>query len=285
MPTLDIAAVRAFVAIADLKSFTRAAEVLGTSQAALSIKLKRLEKTLNHRLVERTPRQVRLSLHGERFIESARDFLDAHERAIANLATPREQIRLGVSSHVFGPEMPYILSRLRSLAPSLVIELQLDSACTILGAYGDRQLDAVVIRREDDMREGTTLCPEEYGWYASPDFDCAPDTPLPLASISPLCGVRNLAIHALEKTSLRWTEVFIGGNMQAVMAAVSAGLAVGAFPRRLAKPALIDVADRFGLPSLPSSSIVMLSSLSDRSTREALHTVATAFREYHAMGR
>ena len=61
MKSLDVDAVRTFVAIADLQSFTRAAEALTTTQGAVSVKLRRLEEGLGHRLIERTPRSVRLS--------------------------------------------------------------------------------------------------------------------------------------------------------------------------------------------------------------------------------
>ncbi|BCH29431.1 hypothetical protein MesoLjLc_13610 [Mesorhizobium sp. L-8-10] len=70
-PALDIDTVRAFVLVADLRSFTRAAEAMETSQAAVSLKLKRLEERLDCRLLERTPRQVRLSGHGGVFLGRA----------------------------------------------------------------------------------------------------------------------------------------------------------------------------------------------------------------------
>jgi DNA-binding transcriptional LysR family regulator len=61
MKALDIEAVQAFVLTADLKSFTRAAEAMDTTQSAISLKIKRLEDGLGRRLLERTPRLVRLS--------------------------------------------------------------------------------------------------------------------------------------------------------------------------------------------------------------------------------
>lgn len=60
MRNLDLSAVHAFVLTAELQSFTRAAEVLNTTQAAISTKLKRLEDHLGRQLLERTPRMVRL---------------------------------------------------------------------------------------------------------------------------------------------------------------------------------------------------------------------------------
>ena len=59
MGTLDIDTVQAFLLVAELQSFTRAAEALGTTQAAVSLKLQRLESVVGKRLVERSPRAVR----------------------------------------------------------------------------------------------------------------------------------------------------------------------------------------------------------------------------------
>ena len=64
MMTLDLDAVRAFVLVAELSSFTRAADALDTTQSAVSLKLKRLEAALGRQLLERTPRIVRLSADG-----------------------------------------------------------------------------------------------------------------------------------------------------------------------------------------------------------------------------
>src|SRR4051812_27763454 len=63
-PALDLNAVHAFIRIAELGSFTLAAEAMATTQGAVSLKLKRLEERLGCRLVERTPRHVPLSARG-----------------------------------------------------------------------------------------------------------------------------------------------------------------------------------------------------------------------------
>jgi|SRR6516165_8002692 len=78
-PTLDIDAVRAFTLVAELQSFTRAAQATATTQSAVSLKLKRLEDRLNAKLVERTPRSVRLTAAGASFLARARDLLAAHD--------------------------------------------------------------------------------------------------------------------------------------------------------------------------------------------------------------
>lgn len=78
---LDLAAVEAFLLVAELHSFTRAADVLGVTQAGVSLQLRRLEAQLGQRLLDRTPRHVRLSAQGEAFLPHARDLLASQQTA------------------------------------------------------------------------------------------------------------------------------------------------------------------------------------------------------------
>ncbi|NTG04845.1 LysR family transcriptional regulator [Agrobacterium rhizogenes] len=280
MTALDVDAVRAFVTIADLQSFTHAAEALGSTQGAISVKLKRLEDRLGLRLIERTPRSVRLSAQGAVFVTGAREFLAAHDRAMAGLSATRRRFGLGIAAHVAGPEVPTLLARLNAHDPGLTIEVRMDHSRVLLDAFDRGELDAAIIRREDDRRDGEVLGQEHFGWFAAPQFEHRNGEPLRLAALSPTCGVRDIATRALDAISMEWTEVFLGGTSSMVTAAVSAGLAISVFSRRLAPPDAIEVSQRFGLPPLPSTEIIMFSTLTDIRSREALRTLAAAFREH-----
>jgi DNA-binding transcriptional LysR family regulator len=280
MTTLDVDAVKAFVAIADLQSFTRAAEVLGTTQGALSVKLKRLEDRIGKKLIERTPRLVRLSAQGSVFLESARDFLTAHDRAVARLSSVQRRFVLGIATHVGAPELPTLLERLNSHDTALTIEVRLDDSRDLLDAFDRGEIDAAIIHREDDRRDGEVLAPEHFGWFATAGFVHRAGEPLRLAASSPSCGIRNVATRALDAAGMPWTEVFLGCGSFAVADAVASGLATAVFSCRLAPPGTVEISQRFGLPSVPSSEIVLLSTLSDAKSREVLKTLATAFREH-----
>lgn len=282
MSALDVEAVQAFVTIANLQSFTRAADALGTTQGAISVKLKRLEERLGHKLIERTPRLVRLSAQGAVFVEAAREFLAAHDRALSALTSTRRRFTLGIAAHVVGPEVPTLLARLNAHDPSLTIEVRLDNSPKLLESFDRGEIDAAIIRREEDRRDAEVLAPEDFGWFAAPDFEHRPGEPLRLAALSPLCGVRDIAIHALDAAGIPWTEVFLGGGSSVVADAVSAGLATAVFSCRVAPPGTLEVSRKFGLPPLPSSEIVLLSTLSDQQSRKALRTIAAAFREHRS---
>ncbi|MGX1790276.1 LysR family transcriptional regulator [Bosea sp. NPDC055332] len=278
--TLDVDAVRAFVAIAEQRSFTRAATALGSHQAAVSLRLKRLEERLGHRLIERTPRLVRLSAQGAMFLDEARAFLAAHDRALSALCNARRRFCLGIAAHVFGPEVPTLLARLNAHDPGLMIEVQLGHSRPLLEAFDKGELDAAIVRRDDDRRPAEVLAPESFGWFAAPSFEHRQGEPLRLAMLSSSCGVRDIATKALDAAGIPWVEVFIGGGSIAVDAAVAAGLAVSAFSCRLAPAGTVEVSYRFGLPDLPTSEIVMVSTLTDARSRAALRTLAAAFREH-----
>lgn len=280
MTTLDIDAVKAFVTIADFQSFTRAAKVLGTTQGAISVKLKRLEELVGRKLIERTPRMVRLSAQGAEFLDVARDFLAAHDRAVAGLSSVRRRFTFGIAAHVAGPELPMLLARLNAHDPALTIEARLDNSHNLLEALDRGEVDAAVIRREDDRRGGEVIALEQFGWFAAPDFAYRTGAPLRLAASSPSCGVRNIATRALDAAGIPWTELFLGCGSFGVADAVAAGLAAGVFPGRLAPSGAVEISRRFGLPALPSSEIVLLAALSDAKSRQAIRMLVTAFREY-----
>src|SRR3954467_1032631 len=112
MTTLDIPTVQAFLLVAELQGFTRAAEALGTTQAAVSMKLQRLEAVVGKRLLERSPRAVRLTAGGAAFRDNARTLMEAHDRALSGPQPARQQLTLGISDHAAGPELVPLLQKL-----------------------------------------------------------------------------------------------------------------------------------------------------------------------------
>jgi DNA-binding transcriptional LysR family regulator len=277
MKVLDLDAVRAFVLVADLCSFTRAADTLDTTQSAVSLKLKRLEAHLGKQLLERTPRVVRLSADGNAFLGAARDLLNAHERALGSLSVEHRRLALGLSEHVAGPDLPQLLGRLNAHDPGLVVELHLGTSTALLAQFDERRLDAVVIRYgadEPPRDDAQALFSEPLCWLATPSWLPRVGEPLRLALLSPPCNVRDVALRTLTGAGIAWQEVFVGGGAAAVGAAVAAGLAVSPLARRVAPRGLIDVGARLGLPALPESRVTLHSRVRDPQSVETLRLVA-----------
>ncbi|MEE4349972.1 MAG: LysR family transcriptional regulator, partial [Pacificimonas sp.] len=95
---LNPACLRAFVTVAEVGSFTAAAERVGRGQSAISLQVKRLEDQLGVELLDRRTRQIGLTPAGERLIDQARQILALHRSLAASAAMPEVSgaVRLGV---------------------------------------------------------------------------------------------------------------------------------------------------------------------------------------------
>lgn len=120
---LDLAQVRAFVAVVDHGHFGRAAQTLALSQQALSKRVARLEAQLGP-LLERRRGGVALTAAGQRFLPAARQLLEVADHAIADVRNaPSAPLRVDVWSDLQSPAQA-----VRAIAreqPHIVVELSM----------------------------------------------------------------------------------------------------------------------------------------------------------------
>lgn len=275
---LDVEAVASFLQAAELASFTRAAEALGSTQSLVSTRIKRLETTLGKPLLQRHPRLVRLTPDGERFLPAAREFLAAHGRALAAFTEEPEHIAIGISEQAAGPDIPHLLARLAAHDPSLVVNLRIEPSSLLESAFEAGELDAVLIRRIGAGKTGEVLREDVFGWFASPALLPQPEAPLPMISLVAECGLRRHAIETLTRSGRPWREAFIGGGMAAVAAAVSGGLGVSPLATRIAPRDAVDIGVAWGLPLLGRSQVVLRSQAASVRARGFVRELAAAFR-------
>jgi len=142
---LDLDQLRAFIAVADLRSFRQAADELHLSAPALSRRIERLEERVGARLLERTSRSVRLSVVGEAFVERVRSALEDLDDAVlgVNELASGHSGRLTVAavpSAACG-FVPHALSRLAARYPRTrlrVLDGSLQAtALAVLGGQAD----------------------------------------------------------------------------------------------------------------------------------------------------
>ncbi|HEU4669804.1 MAG TPA: LysR family transcriptional regulator [Dyella sp.] len=278
MKTLDLDAVRAFVLTAELQSFTRAAQALDSTQSAVSLKLRRLEAQLGRRLLERTPRRVRLSAEGALFLDSARELIGAHARALAAFEVEERRLVVGISHQLVGAELPAMLRRLGDTDPKLRVELHAGGSRDIVSAYEAGELDAALVLQGGHPQQGEPLFEESFGWIGTVGWRPSSGQPLPLSTQGASCSIRAAAVAALDRAGIAWTEAFVGKGAAMVGAAAAAGLALAVMARRAAPAGTEDLGPQLSLPALPTQAAVLYSALHDRRSRAALHALADAFR-------
>ena len=125
---VTIKQLQAFVAVAQARNFTGAAEKLGLSQPALTMAIRQLEENLGVELLERTTRRVHLSEKGRGFLLSAERLLNEFENAVAHVRAEgqREQIRLSIAAvpSVSTLILPRMLRRFAEPRPEITVHLR-----------------------------------------------------------------------------------------------------------------------------------------------------------------
>jgi len=277
MKPLDIAAVRAFVLVAELRSFTRAAEALGSTQSGISLRLGKLEAQLGRRLLERSPRHVSLSADGLGFLASARELVAAHDRAATAFDAEARSLVVGISHELVGSELPALLRTINAQDPALRLELRIGSTRDLMPAYEQGELDAAWVLRPDDRRkQGRCVYAESFSWFASSQGLPVRREPLPLATQGKACRVRNAAVRALDEAGIAWEEVFTGKGAAILGAAATAGLAIAVLATRTAPAGTRNVSQQLALPDIPPQDVMLYRHLNDRRSKEALRLMARA---------
>jgi DNA-binding transcriptional LysR family regulator len=123
---MEIRQLKAFLAIAETKTFTAGARRVNVTQAAISMQIRQLEEEVGVPLFTRTPRRVILTEAGERLLDRARRILREHDTALAEIAeiagAEHGRLRIGSASAMFTTsQLPSILEKLRNKFPNAEI--------------------------------------------------------------------------------------------------------------------------------------------------------------------
>jgi len=148
---VELRHLRYFVAVAEERHITRAAERLGIQQPPLSQQIRALEAELGAPLLRRHPRGVELTQAGEVLLTEARTVLEQVERAVT--ATRRagrgEAGRIGLgftSSASFHPLVPAMVRAYRDAYPLVALSLEESGTSELVDALVQQRLDAAFVR-------------------------------------------------------------------------------------------------------------------------------------------
>jgi DNA-binding transcriptional LysR family regulator len=277
-PTLNPDLLQAFLAVADHRSFTRAAVALNRTQSAVSMQVKRLEEQLQAELFHRTKANVDLSAAGERLLGYARRILSLNEEAVGRVREHRVEgrVRLGVMDDYGTVLLPPLLTHFIANYPLIDVEMETGLTSAMTDRLG-KTYNIVIAMHPEGHSEGELLRREQAVWAASAEHRVEESDPLPVALYPQGCLFRNWAMQALDKANRPWRLAFVSHSLSAVEAIAAQGLAVtvvksGTFPSKLRR-----LSERDGLPPLPRAEIRLhrAPKLSRAATLLADHLVAS----------
>jgi DNA-binding transcriptional LysR family regulator len=256
LPLLDLDLLKAFVAVADHCSFTRAAATLNRTQSAVSMQIKRLEVRLGVELFRRTKANVALSSAGEGFLGDARRMLALNDDAVGRLLERKVEgrVRLGVMDDYGALVVPPLLASFVAGYPNVRVEMETGLTAAMPDRLGEAY-DLVIAMHPEGRGGGEFLRREQAVWAAGASHAVEQRNPLPVALYPQGCLFRKWATEALDAANRPWRLAFVSHSLAAVESIAAQGLAVtvvkaGTFPAKLRR-----LSDRDGMPPLPAAEI------------------------------
>ncbi|MFF5923765.1 LysR family transcriptional regulator [Streptomyces flavochromogenes] len=181
-----------FVAVAEARHFTRAAERLMVSQSGLSASIRALERDLRAPLFVRSTRRVTLTEAGRALLAEAERILAqvraAHEAVAAVQGVVRGTLRLGAEQCVAGVHVAGLLAAFRRRHPEVEIRLRQEGGLALAEDVAAGRLDlafAYRTRADTDQLRSVPLASEPMTLLCHPEH--------PLTAAGPVLALRDLA--------------------------------------------------------------------------------------------
>ena len=161
---MDLRHLRYFVAVAEERHFTRAAERLGIKQPPLSLQIKQLERELGTPLFRRLTRGVELTESGTLLLDEARQILEQVERTKANVRNRARgetgQIRVGFAGMTyFHPRVPRLIQAYRERYPGVLLSSAEGYMPDLVKAVQTGSVDVAFVRLPLEHNEAIAIHP------------------------------------------------------------------------------------------------------------------------------
>jgi DNA-binding transcriptional LysR family regulator len=242
---IDVLGVQAFVAVADHKSFRRAAGELSITQTALSRRLQNLESFLGVRLVERSTRSVALTPPGESFLPQARRLLTDLAAALTEIRETgkarRGDVTIACVPTIGVHYLPQILQRYSADHPQNRVKVLDHSSAAVAQAVLTREAEFGINIAESHppSLESVPLLQDDFVLICRDDHPLAGHEALPWKALEghrlifPGASSNNrpLLDHALAESQLELSAFYEVQRSSTAVGLVAAGAGIAVAPR------------------------------------------------------
>ena len=229
MKNLPMDLLRAFVTVVEFNSFTKAGELLGRSQPAISLQINRLEGILDETLLVKDGKNLILSDVGETIYDYAKQILSLNDLAISECtkSTVMGKVRLGIPSEFATILLPKIVGRFAKAYPNVTLEVNCELSKMLLSRAGKASHDLILALKNNPLEESDDLVKtDNLVWVSGPEYNAQKQTAIPLIVAPEGCIYRQRAIKVLNKIREPWQIVYNIPDLTGIQYAIQEGLGV-----------------------------------------------------------
>ncbi|MBT3658585.1 MAG: LysR family transcriptional regulator [Rhodospirillaceae bacterium] len=239
---MNLKQIEAFVHAARSGGVSAAARKLNTTQPAISMRVKELERSLNAQLLDRSRRRIRLTPRGREFLEYAEHILAMTEEARSRFGATQSvsgRIRLGVTETVALTWLPDLVSRINTEFPEVVVELDVDLTAGVWSKLnaGDLEIALMPGPAQGPGLVAASLGYIRYDWMASTRLDI-PDGELqpqdlarwPIITLAQESNLHDVIDVWFHRHNLRPRRIDVCNSLGVVASLTKAGLGISLLP-------------------------------------------------------
>ena len=261
---------RAFVSVAQLNSFTKAGEILGRSQPAVSLQIQRLEDLIDEPLLTRNGKSLDLTDAGESLYDYANQILALNDLAISQItkSTISGRIRLGIPSEFATALLPKIVSRFAKAYPNVTLEVNCELSKKLLSKEGKANHDLILALEDNPSKTASDLLKtDDLVWVASRDHNAQKVSIVPLIAAAEGCIYRHRAIKILDQRQQPWQIVYTIPDLTGIQHAIEEGLGVTVLARSTVPENLKILSPSARFPALGEVGISLICSTKNRKNK------------------
>ena len=227
MKNISTDSLRTFVMVVEVGGFAKAGDLLGLSQPAVSLQVKRLEDLLGYKLFKKQGQRQVLNQYGELLLPMAKQMVQ-HNDAILQLFTSESvtgKVRLGIPSEFAARILPSIIGDFVALYPEVSLEVKSRLSKHLLSDERQDQFDLVLALNEQlDSKKFPIFIQDQLVWVG--DLSLAQNETVTLVTAPEGCIYRRRATQALEKAGIKYRIVYSNADLTGLIAALKEGLGI-----------------------------------------------------------
>lgn len=258
---LELDLLRTLIVVSEQASFTRAANILNRTQAAVSIQVRRLEEVCGCVLIARGKREFRLTDEGQILVGYGRRMLSLNDDAMADLAPHAISgiARIAVPDMEAVHTLPPLLAEFAEAFPRVQVQLQSGvRPHEVSETLDGLNFDLMIALEPAGSSSGLVLRRERAVWAMSANHEPHRKEPLPLALLHEGSLLRSWALLKLGQKGRKWHEAYSSASGLSLLAALEAGFAVGPIRETSLHSGLRELTEADGFPPLPQFEITLL---------------------------
>jgi DNA-binding transcriptional LysR family regulator len=244
---------RTFIAVVELGGHSKAGAVLGRSQPAISLQIRRLEELVRTPLLSQEGRAIHPTPAGEALLSYAREMVRINDEAVRyfHRSDIAGVLRIGLPTDYAVAFLQNTLTNFLHHHPEVDLEIHCDLSRELHQHLRSDDLDIIVAMMPTArMPYLSRVWTEQPIWAAADATALSKDRPVPLGAHLEGCDYRSRMIEALDAAERRWRIVYTGPGISGLQNAVLNGLCVTALTRATLLDGMRELGEDEGFPKL-----------------------------------